>query len=414
MTAPPRPSRLRPDSVAAAVLLTALVALGPLSTDMYLPALPQMTRALAADVGAVQLTLSVFLAGFAVSQLIYGPLSDRFGRRPCLIVGLAVYVLASIACALAPNIGTLIAGRFLQAVGGCAGPVLGRAIIRDVHEPERGARVLAYMGTAMAVAPLIAPTVGGQLAVNFGWASLFVALAALGAAMLTLAWLLLPETNRHMDPDALHPMRMVERFVMLLRSRVYLACVAANACVFGGLFAFISGSSFVFIDFLGVPTQWFGACFGTAVAGYMVGTTLTGRLVIRLGIPRLLILGGVVAFAASAALMLPAWSGIATVAAVLAPMFAYMIGMGMMMPSAMAGAIGPFPHMAGAASALLGFVQMTVAALAGFAVGQLDDGTQMAMVTATAVMGLGAFLAALVARRAFTRDNEPGHQVYNG
>lgn len=404
MTALPRPARLRPDSAAAAVLLTALVALGPLSTDMYLPALPEMTRALAADVGAVQLTLSVFLAGFAVSQLIYGPLSDRFGRRPCLVVGLAVYVLASVACAMAPNIGSLIAGRFLQAVGGCAGPVLGRAIIRDVHEPERGARMLAYMGTAMAVAPLIAPTVGGQLAVHFGWASLFVALATLGMVMLTLAWLLLPETNRHMDPDAIHPMRMLGRFATLLRSHVFLACAAANACVFGGLFAFISGSSFVLIDFLGVPAEWFGACFGTAVAGYMAGTTLTGRLVVKVGIPRMLTLGGVVAIAASAALMLPAWSGIATVTAVLVPMFAYMIGMGMMMPSAMAGAIGPFPHMAGAASALLGFVQMTVAALTGFAVGQLDDGTQMAMVTATAVMGLGAFLAALAARRAFMRE----------
>ncbi len=390
---------LRPDSRGAAALLTGLVAIGPLSTDMYLPALPQMTHAFSADVGTVQLTLSAFLAGFAAAQLVYGPMSDRFGRRPCLLAGMALFVVASIASVFAPDIETLIAARFVQAVGACAGPVIGRAMIRDVHTPERGARMLAYIGSAMAVAPLIAPSIGGLLAVRFGWSSVFVALSAIGVTLLITAALLMPETNRRLDPDATRPLRMVERYRLLLLSRTYVAYTAANACVFGGLFAFISGSSFVFIDFLGVPTEWFGACFATAVAGYIVGTALTGRLVNRVGIPPMLRAGAVVAGVAGAGLAALAWGGVATIAAVLAPMFVYMIGMGMAMPTAMAGAIGPFPHMAGAASALLGFVQMTVAALVGFAVGQWDDGTQVPMTTATALMGLGVFVAAMVAAR---------------
>jgi MFS transporter, DHA1 family, multidrug resistance protein len=404
---------LRPDSRGAAALLTGLVAIGPLSTDMYLPALPQMTRALSADVGTVQLTLSAFLAGFAVAQLVYGPMSDRFGRRPCLLAGMALFVVASIASALAPDIESLIAARFVQAVGACAGPVLGRAVIRDVHTPERGARMLAYIGSAMAVAPLIAPSIGGQLAVRFGWASVFVALSAIGVVLLVTAALLMPETNRRPDPEAMRPRRILERYRLLLLSPTYVAYTAANACVFGGLFAFISGSSFVFIDFLGVPTEWFGACFATAVAGYIVGTALTGRLVNGVGILPMLRAGAVVAGMGGAVLAGLAWGGVATIAAVLAPMFVYMIGMGIAMPTAMAGAIGPFPHMAGAASALLGFVQMTVAALVGFAVGQWDDGTQVPMTTATALMGIGVLIAAIVAARqqrrseATTRPSEP-------
>lgn len=385
---------LRPDSRAAAVLLTALVAIGPLSTDMYLPALPQMTQALVADVGTVQLTLSVFLAGFAVAQLLYGPLSDRFGRRPCLLAGIGLYVVASGASALATDIESLIAARFVQAVGACAGPVIGRAMVRDVHTPERGARMLAYIGSAMATAPLIAPSLGAVLTVRFGWNSIFVALTATGVVLLLAAAALMPETNRQLDAEATRPSRMLERFRLLLRSKTYVAYTTANACVFGGLFAFISGSSFVFIDFLGVPTEWFGACFGTAVAGYIVGTALTGRLVMRIGIRPMLRAGALLAGLAGGILAGLAWTGIASVAAILVPMFAYMIGMGIAMPTAMAGAIGPFPHMAGAASALLGFVQMSVAALVGLAVGQWDDGTQIPMTTATALMGLGVLVAA--------------------
>lgn len=391
--------RPEPTSAITIVLLTALVAIGPLSTDMYLPSLPQMIEALAADVGTVQLTLSVFLAAFAIAQLAYGPLSDRYGRRPVLLAGIAIYVVASLGCALATSIEHLIAARCLQALGVCACPVIARAVIRDVFADERGARALAYLGTAMAVAPLIAPSIGGQLAAHFGWRSNFVALAAYAGLLLMLAAALLPETHARRDPAALRFTRMVDTYRVLLLSRRFVTLMLANACVFSGLFAFISGSSFVFIDFLGVPVEWFGACFAVAIAGYITGTFFTGRMVARIGIPTMLLGGALIAATASAVLATLAWTRVDTIAAILAPMFGYMVGTGVVMPTAMSAAIHPFPRSAGAASALLGFVQMTLAALAGFLVGQLDDGTQVPMTTATAAMGFGTIVAAAFAVR---------------
>ncbi len=193
----------RPDGPVIAVLLTALVAFQALSTDMYLASLPALTRYFSTDVPTVQLTLSVFLIGSALGQLVYGPLSDRFGRRPMLCAGLSVYLASSIACVLAPTIESLIVARFAQAIGSCAGPVLGRAVVRDVHGPVRGARVLAYMSSAMATAPVVAPIVGSYLQVAFDWRANFVVLALFSLAVLLGVLALLAETNRTRDRRAL-------------------------------------------------------------------------------------------------------------------------------------------------------------------------------------------------------------------
>src|SRR5574340_191554 len=173
-----------PHSSSLVVLLATLVALGPISTDLYLPALPALATYFGSDVSRVQLTLSVFLAGFAVAQIVYGPLSDRFGRRPVMLAGLTIYLLASVACAFAVSIDGLIAARFLQALGACAGPVLGRAIVRDVYGPVEAARVLAYISGAMAIAPMLGPMLGGWLTVLFGWRANFAALSIFSAAQL--------------------------------------------------------------------------------------------------------------------------------------------------------------------------------------------------------------------------------------
>ncbi len=384
---------LRPASLPFAILLIALISFGPLSTDMYLPSLPTLIGVFGTDVAMVQLTLSAFLVGFALAQLAIGPTSDRFGRRPVLIAGISLYLAATVVCLVATSVEMLIAARVFQAVGACAGAVLARAVVRDVYGRQRAAKVLAYMGTAMALAPLVAPVIGGYLLIWFGWRSVFAVLAAFGATLLVLVATQLVETNRWKDPAAIDPGRMVRNYLTLAGSRAYVGYVLANAFVFGGLFAFISGSSFVLIGSLKVPVEMFGLFFAIVVAGYMAGTVIAGRLTLRLGIERMVLIGCIVSLAAGAVLAGLPWAGVTGVASIIAPMFVYLVGVGIVMPNAMAGAIGPFPRMAGAASALLGFLQMGMAALAGFLVGHFDDGTQVPMTATIAVMGLCAFTA---------------------
>jgi DHA1 family bicyclomycin/chloramphenicol resistance-like MFS transporter len=385
----------RASSPAVTVLLAALVALGPVSTDLYLPSLPGLARAFGTDVAEVQLTLSVFLVGLAGGQLVYGPLSDRFGRRPVLLAGLIIYTAASVACALAPSMNVLIAGRFLQAIGACAGPVLGRAIVRDVHGREEAARILSYMAAAMALAPAIGPILGGFLEVWFGWQANFVALTVYGAAGLISTFALLPETNSHKDPTATRPMSLLTNYGALLRHRVYLGYALCVAFGYGGIFSFISGSSFVLVDTIGLPPDQYGFCFAAIVVGYMAGTITGGRITRRHGIDRMVTLGGAIALCGGVVLALSGWlgpslglaSGPAGAAAIVLPMMVFMAGVGFVMPNSMAGAIGPFPQMAGAASALLGFLQMSFGAVVGIAVGHLHDGTARPMTAAIALAG---------------------------
>lgn len=386
---------MRSDSLAIAVLLTALVAFGAISTDLYLPSLPAIGRAFASDTAEVQLTLSVFLAGFALSQVVYGPLSDRYGRRPVLIGGLALYVAASLACMAAPGIGLLIAARFLQALGACAGVVLGRAVVRDVYGRERAAKALSYMSMAMALAPALGPILGGYLQIWFGWRANFLVLAIFGTGCLLGVFLMLPETSPRRDPAATSMAQMPRNYLILAKDPVYLGYVLVTAFAYSGIFAFISGSSFVLIEVLGLSPDQYGLCFAAVVVGYMIGTFASGRLSSALGLDRLMLAGALIGLAGGALALALALAGILDVAAVVAPVFLFMIGAGLMLPNAIAGAIAPYPMMAGTASAFLGVVQMGVAAVVGIAVGHLHDGTARAMTGALAIVALGALISRL-------------------
>lgn len=382
------------DSLPVAVLLTACVALGPISTDMYLASLPTMTRVFATDVASVQLTLSVFLVGFAVAQLIYGPLSDRFGRRPVMLGGMALYFLASILCSVATSIETLIAARGLQALGACCGPVLARAVVRDVYGPERAAKVLAYMASAMALVPAAAPILGGFLHVWIGWQANFWVMAGFGGTILLGTTLLLAETNAQRNPQAIDPATLAGNYRLMLRDPRYLGYALTVGFAYSTIFAFISGSSFVLIEVLGVPDAYFGFCFAVIVLGYMSGSLLAGRLTLRLGGDRLIQLGGVLAAGAGAAMAGLVLAGLPSVAGIVGPFALVMAGVGLIMPNAMAGAIGPYPRMAGSASALMGFLQMGMAALVGIGVGHWHDGTALPMtasIAATALLSLLSF-----------------------
>jgi DHA1 family bicyclomycin/chloramphenicol resistance-like MFS transporter len=393
---------MRPaNSFAVTALLTALVALGPISTDLYLPSLPSLAEYFSVGVDDIQLTLSVFLVGLATAQLIYGPLSDRFGRRPVLLVGIAIYVVASIVCMLAPSVPVLVAARFAQATGACVGPVLGRAVVRDVYGREGAARVLAYMSAAMALAPAIGPILGGFLEQGFGWRSCFLVLVLYGIAGLVIAWRILPETNKTPDPEAARLLRIMLGYRGFLGHRAYIGYVLCCAFAYSGIFAFISGSSFVLQQVVGLGPVAYGLCFAGIVVGYIIGTVLAGRLTRRFGVDRLIALGSVVSIIGGVVLLTlaladTAHTGLAGALVIVAPMLLFMIGVGLVLPNSIAGAVGPFPRAAGAASALLGFTQMTMAAVIGIAVAALYDGSSVPMTATIAAVAFGGLLSFLL------------------
>ncbi len=399
-------AKLHRDSGALVILLGCIIALGPLSTDMYLPSLPALTEIFAADAAAVQFTLSAFMIGFALTQLIYGPLSDRLGRKPVLLSGVAIYTLASLVCLLAPNIETLIAARFIQALGACSGVVIGRAIVRDLHERERAAQVMAMIAVVMAITPALAPIAGGYLHHYFGWQANFIAMACFGMALWLLVALFLAESNMRRDPNATRPGPMLRNFASLLRNPAYCGYAACVAAGYGGLFSFISGSSFVLIDVYGLPETAYGYCFGSIAFTYGCGAMIASRSAARLGLLRLLGLGsafcllgglGMAALVLGTTALTDGASG--HFLFVLGPMLIYMAGFAMIMPLAQAGALQPFPHMAGSAAALMGFIQMSAAALIGSAVGHALDGTARPLAFAVAFCALLGLAGYLVVRR---------------
>lgn len=385
------------------VLLTSLVALGPLSTDLYLPSLPTLARVFASDVASVQLTLSVFLAGFACGQIVYGPLSDRYGRRPVLLGGLLLFCVGSLGCVFAESIDRLILARFVQALGACAGPVIGRAVVRDLWGASESARVIAYMGGAMAIGPLLGPTLGGFLTVLFGWQSNFVLLLLVAVVQLAVVARVLGESNVHRDPAATTPRRMLANFRRLLADRSYLGYLLTFSFSYSALFAFISASSFVLTGRHGLSPQVYGMCFGIVVAGYLIGSVASGRLVRRRGSDGLLARGAGLGAVAGVSMAVLEFSGVHGVAAILAPMFFCTVATGLVMPNAIARALAPYPTMAGSASALMGFVQMTMAACVGIAVGHaLAAGAQAlaAAVALCSVLALLSYLTLIRVRRA--------------
>ncbi|MBL8672449.1 MAG: multidrug effflux MFS transporter [Alphaproteobacteria bacterium] len=381
------------------VVLTACVAFGPISTDLYLPSLPALTKHFGADAASGQLTLSVFLAGFASGMLVYGPLADRFGRRPVLIGGIAVYILASIACALAPSMELLIAARFFQAIGACSGPVCARAMVRDLFARERAAQVFAYMATAMGLAPAIGPVIGAQLEVLLGWRANFWVLVAFGVCILAATLAVLPETNRHKNPQATRLVPLVTTYAGLLRHRDFVTFTAIMSLCYAVIFSWISGSSFVLIDLAQVSPQVYGLAFALMVVGYMSGTFTASRITRRFGIEGMIRIGTAVATLAGAAMLAinilapPSFVGLAV------PVAVATFGVGFVMPNAQAAAIAPFPRAAGAASAMLGFMQMAFGAAVGIAIGHGLGDSALPMVAAIQAASACAFLIALSLRR---------------
>lgn len=350
------------------VLIVSLVALGPLSTDLYLPALPAIASDLHVGADSAQLTLSVFLLGFACGQLVVGPLSDRLGRRPVLLTGLVLYLAATLGCGLARTIGELQVARVLSALGACAGPVLGRAIVRDLFGPDRIARMLSYIGAAMSVAPMAGPPLGGALSAQFGWRGCFWFLGGISVLQLAGVLWLLKETNRRPDPDAINPCRILRNFGEFLRAPSFRGHVLCVAAAYGILFAYISGSSFVLQERYGLGPVAYGAAFGATVFGYF----LAGLFSARQGSWRpqqLMRRGAALSLGATLAALGALAAGWLGPLLLVGLMFLAFAGVGLTFPNALAGALAPYPERAGAASSLVGFSQMTAASIVGALVG---------------------------------------------
>jgi len=389
---------LRPGTFALTTLLAGLSAIGPLTTDMYLPSLPDIVQRLGATPAQGQLTISSYLVGFAVGQILYGPLSDRHGRKPVLLGAIALYCFASLACTLATSIDLLIAARALQALGGCGGVVLARAMVRDLYSGPRAGRELSLIASVMALAPVLAPLAGGVLQVAFGWRSTFFTLAAAGISGVAIVWTLLPETLALRASEPVSPASMLKSFAIVARSASYLAHLGLATACYAGLFAWISASSFVLQGLYGLRPFSFGAAFALASVGYMAGAALAARSLPQIGLDMTLGLGGAALAAGGLGMVAAVALGLSSAMSLVLPMAVYLAGMGMVLPAAIAGALTPFPERAGAASALLGFVQQSTASLCGAAVGMLLGSTAWPLAAAVAFTGCATLLLWLATR----------------
>jgi DHA1 family bicyclomycin/chloramphenicol resistance-like MFS transporter len=375
-----------------------LSAMAPLSVDIYLPALPMLQTTFAADEARTLLTLSAFLVGFGVGQLFLGPLSDRFGRKRPLIAGLILYLVASVACALAPSIGAVIFWRFVQAVGGCAVPVMVQAMVRDLFDRDQGARVFSLNMLVMGAAPIVAPLIGGQVMLWFDWRAIFWVLAVFGVLALGCA-ITLPETLSLARRNQAHPVAMILGYGELFRSRRYVGYVFGLAFYYCALFGFIAGSPFAYIEHFGVPPQYYGFLFGVNIVGMMAGSILNARIVIRRGSDRLLRIGCIIGLCGGVLLAVTGTQGLGGIAGIAIPSFIMLSMLSMIGANATSGALALFPHRAGSAAALSGALQFGMGALAGAVVGWLADGTPGPM----CVVMFGGVAVALLLNLALVR-----------
>jgi DHA1 family bicyclomycin/chloramphenicol resistance-like MFS transporter len=386
-------------------LLALLSSFTPLSIDMYLPALPKIASELNASAGDIQFTLSAFLLAFGFGQIFYGPAGDRFGRRPVILSGLAIYMLVSIGCAFAAAASQLVGLRLLQGLAACGGVVLARTMVRDLAEKDQAARAMSLVFACSSIAPMLAPLIGGQLLWYLGWRAIFWTLAGIGVIAWTFAFFRLPETLR---PEYRQPLdfgSVIGRYGELVHHRAFMGYALTGAFQFSALFSFLSGSPFVFIERYGVAPRLYGVIFGIQVAFLAMGSLMNARFVPRIGAARML----------RTALIVPAIAGPVLIVLGLVeahtgalglwpflPLFVLQIGSNSFVgANTMAMALQRYPHMAGMASSLMGVLQFGLGALFGTIVGQTFSGTIVPMTTAMGLAGLGAFLSnrLLVGRR---------------
>jgi DHA1 family bicyclomycin/chloramphenicol resistance-like MFS transporter len=388
--------KLRPDSLAFIALLAFLAAFGPLSVDLYLPSLPSVGPALGATEAQVQLTISLYLVGYAIGQVVYGPISDRFGRKPVLVSAFLIYCVASIACLVSQRIEWLVAARIAQALGASGAMIITRAIVRDLHEGVRAGQQLSLMGSMMAVMPLLAPLIGGVLWKVLGWRSGFAFQFAVGALAALLATRYLAESRA----PTIAPLRVIlANYRIVLSHPAFLANLVIGALAYAGLFAWIVGSPFVLQGLLKLTPVEFSLFYALANVGFMLGGAAATRVVTRWGLDRTAGAGALVLALAGAVMIASVAIDTALPVTLTLATALYLFGLGIALPQTIAAALTPFPQQAGTASSLIGFAQQCSGAIMGVIVGSTLSTTAWPMALGLAATSYAALLLWIVTRR---------------
>ncbi|HWX48911.1 MAG TPA: multidrug effflux MFS transporter [Roseomonas sp.] len=375
------------------LLLGFLTAIGPLSTDMYLPSFPAIEAGFGAPSGSAELTLATWFVGLAVGQLVQGTLGDRLGRRRPLLAGLAVYMLGSVGCALSTSIEMLAVFRCVAAFGGSASMVLPRAVVRDLADGHAAARLMSRLMLVMGVAPILAPSLGGLMLSFGGWRPIFWFGAVYSVCSFLLVWRFLPET---LSPE--HRLRLgaaaqLLRYVQILREPSFLANVAMGCAAMFLMFTYVGGSAAVFVGMFGMAPTHFGILFGLNAAGFILCSQLNPPLLLRLGPERLVRIASLLILGATLVLTAVALSGPTHWLAVIAPIFVAMSCCALVMPNAAVGALSRHASQAGSASALMGTLQFSVAGTSGVLLSHLADGTARPMAALMLVGAIGVLIA---------------------
>ncbi|GGP21537.1 Bcr/CflA family multidrug efflux MFS transporter [Silvimonas iriomotensis] len=379
------------------IILSALMSFSSIATDMYLPALPTLVHDLHTDMGRVALTISTFLTGFSLGQLLWGPISDRIGRRGPIAAGLLLFAVGSVGCAVAADINQLLFWRAVQALGACAGPVLARAMVRDLYAWERSAQILSLLILMMAVAPLAGPLLGGQILKFWSWRAIFGVLAACGVLALFALKLLpetLPPTRRNRAPLR----HTLAEYLQLIRDPRLLTYALAGGFYYGGCYAFIAGTPFAYVDYYHVSPTVFGLLFSVNIVGLMAVNFLNTRLIARMGSERLFQLGAVMVAVAGVVLIFTAKTGFGDVAGLAVPVFFFMAPSGFIVANSVAGALSLFERQAGAASSLIGAVHYGSGVFTAAMLGWFADGTPWPMGLIVGLAGVGCLVVALLPR----------------
>ncbi len=359
----------------AAGALALLLGLQPITTDIYLPALPALTRDLGASMGSAQLTMAGLLLSFGIAQLFWGPVADRIGRRPVLIAGLLLYTVASIGSATAASIELLIVWRVLQGACMAAAVVCARAVLRDLYEPHEGAHVMSLALSGLAVIAIVGPPLGGLVAALWGWRAALTLVAVCGALTLAFVAWRLPETLVHKNPRATQLRPLFAAWARIGRHPTFVAWTLLISCTYGGLFTLLAASSFVYIEVLGLSPTMYGLAMASGSVSYLVATFVCRRWIARIGMARTVARGAWFTLAGGLSIAALTFAGVHSVWVVLLPQALYAFGHGMHQPVGQAAAVGPFPQAAGAASALAGFVLALIAFGIGLWLGRALDGS---------------------------------------
>lgn len=373
------------------MLLGVLIALPALGTDLFVPALPLLTQALAVEVGAAQLTITTYFIGLAAGQLLWGPLSDRHGRKPVLLAALVLMLASSVAAVLVPSLSAVAAARLVQGLAMSSGAVIVRSVVRDLYAHEQAARLLASVTIVFCIVPIAAPLAGAALANGGGWQAVFWCMAGTAAVLLAATGFGLTETAPAERRSA-HPLAIARTFAVVLGERRFVGPFLLILCALVGILAWVSNSAFTLVSGLGVTIAAYSLMFAAVMLGQISGAWASSRLVLRLGIARLLRSGAALMLGAGLSAAALAWAGVAHWLAVVLPFFAFLFGTALIVPNATAAALSPFPGAAGSASSLIGAIGFTAGAVVSAGLGAAFDGTARPMTTVAAVAGVAAFV----------------------